>query len=103
MKHLQKGDYVAIREDVFDGGKMAEPDPDAVKVGQWSHKTHIQKVFEVNERGILAENNIFYPKRKIMGHATLLPMTNILQFFTNQCEWEVREIFWGTSSIIIGG
>jgi len=91
---LEKGDFVAIHQRFFDGGKLAETDPDTIKAGPHSHKMFVQKVFEVNERGVLCENDIFYPKKEISGHATMKPAQSILHALMNQVEWEIRPIYW---------
>lgn len=91
---LEKGDFVAIHQRFFDGGKLAAVDDDAIKVGPDSHRFMIRKVFDVNERGVLGDDNIFYPKKEVMGHAQMRPAQSILHVFMNMVEWEVREIFW---------
>jgi len=91
---LEKGDFVAIHQRFFDGGKLAATDDDSFQVGQDSHRFVIRKVFEINERGVLGDDNIFYPKKEVMGHAQRRPTQSILHALLNQVEWEVREIFW---------
>ena len=91
---LEKGDFVAIHQRFFDGGKLAATDHDTIQAGADSHRFIIRKVFDVNERGVLGDDNIFYPKKEIMGHAERKPAQSILHALMNQVEWEIREIFW---------
>ena len=91
---LEKGDFIAIHQRFFDGGRLAASDPDAFQAGQYSHGFIIRKVYDVNERGVLGDDNIFYPKKEVMGHAERRPAQSILHALMNQVEWEIREIFW---------
>ena len=92
--NLEKGDFVAIHQRFFDGGKLAAVDDDSIHVGPDSHRFVIRKVFDINERGVLGDDNIFYPKKEVMGHAQMRPAQSILHVLMNMVEWEVREIYW---------